>query len=210
MDDVRNTSDYPYHGGSRNCSHAYLIPTVRKLLDSLHWPLGSRPVFDLGCGNGAVAAYLAAQGYEVTGVDPSEQGIKCANSDYPHLSLERGSAYDDLANKYGKFPVVISLEVVEHVYSPREFAATVYALLEPNGTAIISTPYHGYWKNLALAVSGRWDAHFGALSDNGHIKFWSMSTLRRLLADAGFSEIRFIRVGRIWPLAKSMIAIAKR
>ncbi|MFN3682011.1 MAG: hypothetical protein ACK4VP_08235, partial [Nitrospira sp.] len=78
------------------------------------------------------------------------------------------------------------------------------------GVAIVSTPYHGYWKNLALALSGKMDAHFTALWDHGHIKFWSIRTLRQLLQEAGFSEIRFLRVGRIPPLAKSMIAVAYR
>jgi 2-polyprenyl-6-hydroxyphenyl methylase/3-demethylubiquinone-9 3-methyltransferase len=31
-----------------------------------------------------------------------------------------------------------------------------------------------------------------------------------LLRGAGFADIRFIRVGRIPPLAKSMVAIARR
>jgi 2-polyprenyl-6-hydroxyphenyl methylase/3-demethylubiquinone-9 3-methyltransferase len=54
------------------------------------------------------------------------------------------------------------------------------------------------------------DAHFTALWDNGHIKFWSQNTLKQLLLEAGFVDIRFNRVGRIGPLAKSMIAIAKK
>ena len=78
------------------------------------------------------------------------------------------------------------------------------------GTAILSTPYHGYWKNLALALSGQMDRHFTALWDHGHIKFWSMRTLTILLEAAGFHDIRFERVGRIPPLAKAMIAVARR
>lgn len=119
-----------------------------------------------------------------------------------------GSAYDDLAEQYGQFPVVLSLEVVEHVYAPRDYARTVFSLLRPGGVAIISTPYHGYWKNLALAMTGRLDAHFTALWDQGHIKFWSIRTLGDLLREAGFVDIRFERVGRVPALAKAMIAMA--
>jgi 2-polyprenyl-6-hydroxyphenyl methylase/3-demethylubiquinone-9 3-methyltransferase len=103
---------------------------------------------------------------------------------------------------------VTSLEVVEHVYFPRRYAATLFSLLEPCGTAIVSTPYHGYWKNLALALSGRMDTHYTALWDHGHIKFWSIETLGKLLTDAGFRAIQFRRVGRFPALAKSMIAVA--
>jgi 2-polyprenyl-6-hydroxyphenyl methylase/3-demethylubiquinone-9 3-methyltransferase len=106
--------------------------------------------------------------------------------------------------------VVVSLEVVEHCFYPRKFAATVFGLVEDGGIAIVSTPYHGYWKNLALALAGRMDAHFGALWDGGHVKFFSERTLRALLEEAGFTDVAFVGAGRIAPFAKSMIAIARR
>ena len=149
-------------------------------------------------------------GWNVAGVDPSVEGIKIANSNYPLLRLEIGSASEDLAARFGRFPAVISLEVFEHVYAPRDYAATIYYLLKPGGTAILSTPYHGYLKNLALAASGKMDQHFTALWDHGHIKFWSIQTLTTLLQEAGFQNIRFVRVGRVPALAKSMIAAVQR
>ena len=60
-----------------------------------------------------------------------------------------------------------------------------------------------------MALTGTMDAHFTALWDHGHIKFWSFHTLHALLKDAGFVNIEFYRVGRIPVLAKSMIAIAR-
>ena len=105
---------------------------------------------------------------------------------------------------------MLSLEVIEHVYMPRKFAETCFELLDPGGHLILSTPYHGYWKNLALAITGRMDRHFTALWDNGHIKFWSIETLGMLLREAGFSNVRFVRTGRIPVLAKSMIAVAEK
>lgn len=167
-------------------------------------------LFDLGCGNGSVAAHFADAGFEVVGVDPSTDGIAQGRKAYPHLALHEGSAYDDLASQYGTFPFVISLEVVEHVYSPRQYASTLFDLVEPGGIAIISTPYHGYLKNLALAIAGRWDSHLNPLWDHGHIKFWSIEALRCLLEETGFESVQFERVGRIPALAKSMIAIASK
>ena len=85
-----------------------------------------------------------------------------------------------------------------------------YSIWSSPGGAIISTPYHGYLKNLALAVTGQMDAHFTALWDHGHIKFWSIPTLTQLITETGFTNIRFRRVGRIPALAKSMIAVAQK
>ena len=75
---------------------------------------------------------------------------------------------------------------------------------------VLSTPYHGYLKNLALALSGRLDAHFGALRDGGHIKFFSWPTLQVLLEEAGFVDLRFRGAGRVPFLWKSMVVSARR
>ena len=208
--DTANLSGYRYDQAGLNHSHGYLLPTVFRLLDELNLPADQRRLFELGCGNGSVAHALTQRGWDVTGVDPSVEGIAQANNAYPDLKLYSGSAYDDLAAQYGQFPVVLSLEVVEHVYFPRQYAKTVFNLIHAGGgTALLSTPYHGYWKNLAMALTGALDRHFTALWDHGHIKFWSMPTLTALLQEAGFSAIRFARVGRIPPLAKAMIAVAR-
>ena len=125
-------------------------------------------------------------------------------------NLRVGSAYDPLHESFGTFPLVVSLEVVEHVYAPRAYASCVYDLLSPNGYALISTPYHGYLKNLAIALAGGMDKHFTVLWDHGHIKFWSPHTLTTLLKEAGLQVARVYRVGRIPQLAKSMLVVARK
>lgn len=106
--------------------------------------------------------------------------------------------------------MVVSLEVVENVYSPRDHARTLSDLVAPGGHVIVSTPYNRYWKNLALALSGKMEGHFTALWDHGHIKFWSIRTLGVLLREAGFHSIEFQRLGRVSPLAKTMMVIARK
>lgn len=209
-DTTVDVSGYEYEDSALNASHEYLLPAVTEMLDSLNLPQARKRIFELGCGNGAIADALTNQGYQVAGIDASVQGIQQAQRTRPHLSLQLGSVYDCLSVQHGRYPVVLSLEVVEHLYAPRDFARTLFDLVEPSGTVIVSTPYHGYWKNLALALTGRLDRHFTALWDHGHIKFWSMATLRRLLQEAGFRSVTFRRVGRVPALAKSMIAIARR
>ncbi len=132
MADVDITG-YRYAQESLNDSHRYLLPAVLRLLDGMNLSDPERRLFDLGCGNGSVAKELAGCGWDVTGVDPSAEGIERARAAYPELMLARGSAYDDLAGQYGQFPVVLSLEVVEHVYAPRHYARTVFDLLSGGG-----------------------------------------------------------------------------
>jgi len=206
-----NISGYIWNDSNLNDSHNYLLPVLFNELRKIEFSnTEEKKFFEVGCGNGSIANKLSLDGYSVTGVDPSTNGIKEANQAFPKLNLFKGLAYDDLLKVYGNFPVVVSLEVVEHVYFPRLYAKTIFELLQPGGVAIISTPYHGYWKNLALAVTGKMDRHFTALWDHGHIKFWSRKTLTELLLEAGFSNIKFVRVGRIPLFAKSMIAIVTK
>lgn len=205
----RDIDGYSYSSADCNPAHGYLLPAVIDILEKEN-AAGKGRIFELGCGNGAVANEFLKQGYEIVGVDPSREGVALANQNYPGLAIHQGSAYDDLACTYGRFPVVLSLEVVEHVFFPRKYAKCIFDLCEEGGTAIISAPYHGYWKNVVLAVSGKLDAHFTALWDYGHIKFWSIKTLTSLLTETGFRDISFKRIGRIPPLAKTMIAIARK
>lgn len=201
-------SGYTYDRSGLGCAHDYLLPRLSRILGELR--LSDKRVFDLGCGSGGVAAWLGEQGYQVTGVDPSTTGIEVAKEAVPQANLQVGSCYDPLAAQYGQFPLVVSLEVVEHVYAPRDFARAVYDLLLPGGIALISTPYHGYWKNLALSLFNRMDSHFTALWDHGHIKFWSIRTLGQLMTEAKLLVRAVHRIGRVPALAKSMLLVCQR
>ncbi|MEN2785421.1 class I SAM-dependent methyltransferase [Sphingomonas qilianensis] len=199
--------DYGFHNEAVSHTHAYLYPAVKA---ALHAHAGGRKLFELGCGNGSMAADLAALGYHVAGVDPAASGIAIARANFPQCQLEIGSTEEDLVARFGQFDVLVSLEVAEHVFSPHRYAEAIAELLIPGGIAILSTPYHSYLKNLAMAATGKLDNHFTALWEGGHIKFWSRSTLGTLMARAGFEEIRFDRVGRIPALAKSMVATYRK
>lgn len=197
---------YLYNDPLPTEAHGYLHPALLRALGRHHCD-SAQSIFDLGCGNGSTMAFLERHGYRTSGVDPSIEGIAHAAQSFPELQITQGSAYEDLGSRFGQFQTVYSLEVVEHVYAPRLFAQTLANLLKPGGTAIVSTPYHGYLKNLALAASGQMDRHFTALWDHGHIKFWSVATLSRLMAEVGLVHVDTQRVGRIPVVAKSMVVV---
>ncbi len=203
---MMNGKEYAYHASAEGWANGYLLgPVLREIAR-----IKPDRLFEIGAGNGYIASRLAATGIEVVAIEPSQSGVAIARQCFPAVRMDVGSAYDELHAKYGTFPLVLSLEVVEHLMDPRRFAQTVFNLLEPGGCALISTPYHGYSKNLALALSGKMDAHFSALWDGGHIKFWSIPTISTLLTEAGMVVENVIRVGRVPILAKSMLVIARR
>lgn len=169
---------------------------------------GVNSICDLGCGNGHITGRLAALGYKVIGVDASTSGIQLARRTYPGVEFIEALIDDEL--KLGHFDLVISSDVIEHMYRPSALLEASAALLKPGGQILLGTPYHGYLKNLVLAATGKMDAHFSALHDGGHIKFFSVDTLSQLLQNHGFKNLAFTYYGRLPWLWKNMICHATK
>lgn len=188
-------------------SHRYLAAPVLNRLQSHN----ARAVLDLGCGNGALSAWLQGHGMKVTGLDHSRTGIERAQQRYPGMPFERQDFSEPLRPEYaGRFDAVVSVEVIEHLLLPRRLMQSAHDALKPGGLLVLTTPYHGYWKNLALALSGKFDNHWHPLRDYGHIKFFSRATMTQLFLECGFIDIRFTMAGRIPPLACSMVMTGTR
>lgn len=175
---------------------------------------GVKSVCDLGCGSGHLAGQLARHGYRVTGIDASESGIAIAKRHYAADTVKFvcGEITPNIVGgcvKRGSFDAVVSSDVIEHLYRPSLLIETAALLLKPGGALLIGTPYHGYLKNLAIGVLDKWDAHHGVDWDGGHIKFFSVRTLRELVSRHGFGDIRFVFSGRLPWLWKNMICTAR-
>ena len=76
------------------------------------------------------------------------------------------------------------------------------------GVFVVSTPYHGYLKNLLIALFNKWDSHHFSLIEGAHIKFFSKKTLKLILERNGFSLQSVVGVGRIPFLWRTMVAVA--
>jgi 2-polyprenyl-3-methyl-5-hydroxy-6-metoxy-1,4-benzoquinol methylase len=179
-----------------------------KLVQSLD---AVQSICDLGCGNGHISGRLAALGYRVTGIDASRSGIQLARRTYPQAKFIEALIEPGLYKSIeGDFDLVISSDVIEHLYRPSDLPAAAHSLLKPGGQALIGTPYHGYLKNLVIAAGGKMDVHFSALHDGGHIKFFSVKTLSQLMTSHGFTDLSFSFYGRAPWLWKNMICKATR
>lgn len=108
------------------------------------------------------------------------------------------------------FNVVISLEVVEHLYKPSDLVECMHRALKAGGHAVVSTPYHGYFKNLALSVANKWDSHHHPERVGGHIKFWSRSSLTSLFERGGLRAVEFRGAGRVPYAWNSMVMVFRK
>jgi len=197
-----------YTGEGLGGVHAYVLPALFDLCPNVG--PGTR-VLDVGCGNGSVAAQVAKRfGCQITGIDMSESGVGFARQNCPSGRFEVLPADANLLDNLHEepFDVVYSLEVIEHLYDVRSFVAGCLTATRSGGQFLCSTPYHGYAKNLMIALFNGWDKHHCSGRAGQHIQFFSRKRLSDLLEEIGFRNLQFRGTGRAPYLWKSMIISA--
>lgn len=201
--------DFGFSSADASHMHRHFLPEVI----SLAGPVGpGTRVLDVGCGNGFTCGEFLKRGCTVVGIDLSEQGLAHARCAHPEGRFEMLPADERILEALGEAPfdLVVSTEVVEHLYDPRSYARGCFSALRPGGRFLCTTPYHGYLKNLTLSLLGKWDFHANPLWDGGHIKLWSRRTLSTLLDESGFVNLQFRGAGRLPGLWMTMIMSGDR
>ena len=183
--------------------------TVNKFLDKLTF---SKPFtfLDIGCGNGFLTKQISKYFKSTTGIDLSGTGIEQAQKLNNEKLQFRNMSLDQMIEEGKKFKFITSFEVIEHQYLPDDFLNQINKILENDGKLLISTPYHGYIKNLLISLLGKTDFHFNPLWRHGHIKFFSIKTLSELLKKCNLKVINKKFSGRFYPISNSMIFLIKK
>ena len=97
-------------------------------------------ILDIGSGTGLASAPLIENGYDVTGVDPSEAMLGVARERYPQAKWVHGSA-EELPFQAGSFDVAISAQAFHHADATKAFSE-IKRVLRPSGIVAI------WWKSL--------------------------------------------------------------
>lgn len=201
-------------------------------------PARTLELVELGCGEGSLSIELArVLPARVLGVDlaaayvdrarqraglASNVQFRVLNLDSELASLETGSA-----------DVVVSVDVLEHVFDVFGFVAHVARILRPGGLVALRVPNIAYVRHRvsllagALPITSSWFGPSGDLTawrtkwgwDGGHLHYFTLGTLSKLLRDVGLQPLgfrdpgaRFARVRRIAPslLAGNLATLARK
>ncbi|MGF1560713.1 MAG: class I SAM-dependent methyltransferase [Geminicoccaceae bacterium] len=199
------STDYADAGAPEH--HVYNVPAFLKLI-----PGDNLSIVDVACGNGRLAGILADHGHKVIGTEISESGLHMARTHFSQAEFVFADAYEDLRPKLpdGHCDLVVSCEVIEHLFDPEKFLKNAFAMIKPGGHIIVSTPYHGYVKNVLISLTGKWDHHFMVDQVGAHIKFFSAKTLTQMMRGVGFEDFTFLGAGRLPLLWCSMLIRARK
>ncbi|HYE27798.1 MAG TPA: bifunctional 2-polyprenyl-6-hydroxyphenol methylase/3-demethylubiquinol 3-O-methyltransferase UbiG [Allosphingosinicella sp.] len=168
---------------------------IRDRIDQ-HWeldecglrPLEGRRAADVGCGAGLLAEPLARLGAAVTAVDAAPENIAAAREHALGQGLEIDYRVGGVEALDGRFDLVTSLEVVEHVAETRTFVQGLADALAEDGLLILSTPNRTAWSRLMLILVAEGT---GQIPRGTHDwdKFLCPEELCELLNDAGLEII---------------------
>ena len=201
-----NKDEYSWSYSTPDNSHSYLYKTFKKNILEIE-SFKNKTLLDLGCGNGSLTKLIAPFFKKTIAIDPSSSGIEQAKVDYVG-NIDFQNNY--IENITGSFDTISLFEVIEHVYDPISFMKNVEERLNKDGKIFLSTPYHGYIKNLVISLLNGFDRHFDPLWTHGHIKFFSPIKIDQLCKIVGLRLVDIKYSGRIYPLSKSMICTIEK
>jgi 2-polyprenyl-6-hydroxyphenyl methylase/3-demethylubiquinone-9 3-methyltransferase len=160
-------------------------------------------VVDVGCGEGAFSAALAAHGARPIAVDVAGEPLRRLRGRFPQLGdVRRGAPGEPLPVADREADVVWAGEVIEHVVDVGAFATDLRRILAPGGTLLLTTPDHPRRLLLRFALRpSSFDEHVWPYAD--HLRFFTRRTLAHVLEGAGFEDVRITaRHGHLHAVAR--------
>jgi 2-polyprenyl-3-methyl-5-hydroxy-6-metoxy-1,4-benzoquinol methylase len=174
---VPKPDDYAFKEGDGS-SHALILELLSSLPKSR--------ILDLGCSGGLLAEKMRAAGHYVVGVDTLEvPGVREFTDEFHIGDLDGG--IPDAAG--AGFDVVIAGDVIEHLAKPADALRAICAVLRPGGELLLSVPNFGHWYPRLRVAFGVFGYDRRGILDDTHLRFFTRSTLRRLVRTVGFDVL---------------------
>lgn len=164
----------------------YLSPIHRREADAWVRCLPATPrgrLLDVGCGSGEWLLQMQQRGWLVEGLDFDENAVKLARQ--KGLKVECGSL-EEQNYPAACFDAVTLNHVIEHVPDPVGTLAGCAKILRPNGKLVLFTPNNTSLGHRLFRESWR------GLEPPRHLHVFSMPSLHRTLALAGFQKITIL------------------
>lgn len=141
---------------------------------------------DVGCGMGFFLEIAKQRGWEVFGSEYSKRAVEiCESKGIKMFNVP--ITQSDYCK--GQFDVILSIEVMEHIYNPIEEIQTIYSLLRCEGLFYCTTP--NFNSLLRYYLKEKYDI----ITYPEHLSYYTYKTLNRLLSQTGLRKIKFLSTG---------------
>lgn len=176
------------YGGGTPRLHRLAMPALRafdrqrlRLLGPLPAPADGRRLLDAGAGRGRFVAAARAAGYDATGIEPSERGVRAAAA--LGAPVER-VGIEAAAIAPASIDVVTLWHVLEHVSQPPEALTRIAGWLPTGGSLLVGVPNIASWQ---ARLGGEGWYHLDVPRHRVH---FTPAGLHVLLRRTGFEPVR--------------------
>jgi ubiquinone/menaquinone biosynthesis C-methylase UbiE len=165
---------------------AAIAATWETVLHELVAHGAGKRALDVGTGTGQFAVYLANKGFEVTGVDLSEEMIATARQNAAEegldIHLQTGDA-EHLDFPDDSFDVVVSRNLLWTLPQPELALKEWKRVLKPGGKLVVSDGFwmNTTWKSVPRLAMNIFRERFNNASRRSLRFFWSYSSAQRFL-----------------------------
>jgi len=139
-------------------------------------------VLEIGCSNGSLLAHFHRDGHLVRAIEPDPNGKLVRPLADAQILVQRCTA-EQATLPSRTFDAIIALHVIEHLERPDKVFQKCQRALRDGGIAYFVTPC-ATSHSLTLFKENWWN-----LEDPGHVRFYSPSSIRKVLIRAGFSSV---------------------
>jgi SAM-dependent methyltransferase len=149
-------------------------------------PAACRHVLEVGCGEGELGQLLRRRGHRVTGIELASDVAERARQRLDHVvtaDVER----DGFPFPSESFNAILFADVLEHLVDPWRVLREAVEVLTENGVVAASIPNVQNLDVLRRLLCGRWDYRERGILDIGHLRFFTLATIRALFAQAGLT-----------------------
>jgi 2-polyprenyl-3-methyl-5-hydroxy-6-metoxy-1,4-benzoquinol methylase len=148
-------------------------------------PPQCRRVLDVGCGEGHLGRLLKERGHHVTGVELVPEAAAEARQWLDAVvtaDVETGLSFAP-----NSFDAIVFADLLEHLIDPWRVLREAVTLLSPGGVVVASVPNVQNLDVLRRLLRGRWDYRERGILDRGHLRFFTLRTIRELFVQAGLT-----------------------
>jgi SAM-dependent methyltransferase len=155
-----------------------------------HATATEKSILDLGCGEGYVLSHFRKHGWEVTGADFTDDGIKRRNPDVADAVTigDLFATIDQLSASGKRWSVVTCNNVLEHVIDPLGFLDKARGLVAEGGILHIVVPNDDCRLQADAIERGYVKPNFFVLYPD-HLSYFNVDTLGAVLRDRGLEVL---------------------
>lgn len=95
-------------------------------------------ILDIGCGSGRISSEMANLGYQVIGIDFSEEAVRKAQE--KGIQAKRANLDEGIPETSDSFDIVWAGDIVEHVFDPIGLLREASRVLKHGGAILITIP----------------------------------------------------------------------